>query len=122
MFQDDIMRAAGSVEAARAGNIKMASVIDSKQLTFNPDKTGFIMFGKEKVVKGAREDIARSPLLCGNFVRVHYCYRFVGDGNIAHFVVQCGYMGEHQQGNRRSIGKPATILCEVSPSGTTGDT
>ena len=68
MFQDDIMRAAGSVEAARAGNIKMASVMDSKQLTLNPDKTGFIMFGKEKVVKGAREEIARSPLRCGNFV------------------------------------------------------
>ena len=67
MFQDDIMRAAGSVEAARAGNIKMASVMDSKQLTLNPDKTGFLMFGKGKAVKEARDVISRSPLMCGNF-------------------------------------------------------
>ena len=41
MFQDDIMRAAESVEAARAGNVRLASVMNSKQLTLNQDKTGF---------------------------------------------------------------------------------
>ena len=53
MFQDDIMRAADSIEAARAGNVKIADVMNSKQLTLNPDKTGFILFGK------GREEIPR---------------------------------------------------------------
>ena len=62
MFQDDIMRAADSIEATRAGNVKMASVMDSKQLT------GFILFGKDARVRQARKEIALSPIVCGNFI------------------------------------------------------
>ena len=68
MFQDDIMRAADSIEAARAGNVKKASVMDSKQLTLNQDKTGFILFGKDARVRQARKEIALSPIVCGNFI------------------------------------------------------
>ena len=68
MFQDDIMRAADSIEAARAGNVKMASVMDSKQLTLNQDKTGFILFGKDARVRQSRKEIALSPIVCGNFI------------------------------------------------------
>ena len=68
MFQDDIMRAADSIEAARAGNIKMASVMYSKQLTLNQDKTGFILFGKEARTRQARKEIALSPIFCGDFI------------------------------------------------------
>ena len=51
---DDIMRAADPVESARASNIKMYSVMNSKQLALNQDKTGFILFGKkDKVDKGS---------------------------------------------------------------------
>ena len=68
MFQDDIMRAADSIEAARAGNIKMASVMYSKQLTLNQDKTGFILFGKEARTRQARKEIALSPIFCCDFI------------------------------------------------------
>ena len=62
MFQDDIMRAANSIEAARAGNVKMSSAMDSKQLILNQDKTGFILFGKEARTRQARKEIALSPI------------------------------------------------------------
>ena len=65
---NNIMRAAGSIEDARAGNVKMASVMDSKQLTLNQDKTCFILFGKEAKVRQARKEIALSPIVCGNFI------------------------------------------------------
>ena len=68
MFQDDIMRVTDSVAAARSGNVKVASVMRSKQLCLNPDKTGFIMFGKRKGVEEARRLIERNPVMCGNFI------------------------------------------------------
>ena len=68
MFQDDIMRAADSVESARAGNVKMSSVMNSKQLTLNQDKTGFILFGRESMVSKVREEIEVSPICCGDFI------------------------------------------------------
>ena len=68
MFQDDIMRAADSVEAARAGNVMMDSVMNSKQLSLNQDKTGFILFGKESLARRVREEVAVSPIYCGDFI------------------------------------------------------
>ena len=80
MFQDDIMRAADSVEAARAGNVRMASVMNSKQLTLNQDKTGFILFGKESMVCRVREEIAVSPIYFGDFItREKVSDKWLGD-------------------------------------------
>ena len=68
IFQDDIMRASDSVESARAGNIKMYSVMNSKQLALNHNNTGFILFGKKDKVAKARQQIAASPILYGDCV------------------------------------------------------
>jgi hypothetical protein len=68
MFQDDIMRGVDSVLAARAGNVKVDSVINSKQLKLNQDKTCYILFGRKKEVEMARKEIEGSPIMCGNFV------------------------------------------------------
>ena len=68
MFQDDIMRAVDSISAARAGNVKVDSVMKSKQLCLNPDKTGYIMFGHKREVAAAREEVVVSPIVCGNFI------------------------------------------------------
>ena len=68
MFQDDIMRAVGSVQAARAGCIKVNIVMISKQLELIKDKTSFIMFGRKEDVARARKEVERSPIMCGSFV------------------------------------------------------
>ena len=67
MFQDDIMRAVDSVLAARAGNVKVNAVRNAKQLRLNPDKTSYIMFGGKKELAMAREEISKSPIMCGQF-------------------------------------------------------
>ena len=68
IFQDDILRGTGSVLSARAGNVKVAAVMRSKQLRLNPDKTGYIIFGKKKQVEEARREIEMEPIVCGDFV------------------------------------------------------
>ena len=68
IFMDDISRAVCSLESARAGNVKMSSVVNSKQLTLNQDKTCIILFGNKDKVCKAREELARSPLYCGDFI------------------------------------------------------
>ena len=80
MFQDDIMRAAGSVLSARAGNIKVAAVMRSKQLCLNPDKTGYIIFGKRKSVEVVRSEIEKEPIMCGDFItKEKVCDKWLGD-------------------------------------------
>ena len=68
MFQDDIMRAAGSVTSARVGNIKVTAVMRRKQLCLNVDKTGYILFGKKKDVEEARREIREEPIWCCDFI------------------------------------------------------
>jgi hypothetical protein len=80
MFQDDIMRATDSVASARAGNIKVAAVMRSKQLCLNVDKTGYIIFGKEKDVEEVRKEIVREPIGCCDFItKEKVCDKWLGD-------------------------------------------
>ena len=67
MFQDDVMRPVDSVLAARAGNVKVNSVMNSKQLRLNPEKTSYIMFGDKKDLAGIRKEVVLSPIMCGDF-------------------------------------------------------
>ena len=64
MIIDDIMRAVGSVEEVRAGNVKMASMVHSKQLSLSQGKIGLIMFGNKANNCEAREEVERLPIGC----------------------------------------------------------
>jgi hypothetical protein len=80
MFQDDIMRVAGSVFSARAGNVKVAAVMRSKQLCLNPDKTGYIILGKRGAVEKVRSEIEKVPIMCGDFItKEKVCDKWLGD-------------------------------------------
>ena len=65
MFQDDVVRLAINVSAARAGNERIMNVVKLKQLEMHPDKTGVIIFGDKKSV--ARE-IEQEPIRFNDFV------------------------------------------------------
>ena len=67
MFQDNIMSVTDSIAAARSVNL-WASVMRSKQLCLNSDKTGFIIFGKKKEVEEPRREIEKNPVMCGNLI------------------------------------------------------
>ena len=74
------MRAVDSVDAARAGNVKVNSVMRSKQLQLNPDKTSYIMFGRKKDLALERQETERSPIMCGNFItREKVMDKWLGD-------------------------------------------
>jgi hypothetical protein len=49
-----------SILAARAGNVKVNTVMNAKQLHLNHDKTSYIMFGGKKKLAVAREGISIS--------------------------------------------------------------
>ena len=51
IFQDDLARICTSVQAAQAGNDKVAEVTNSKQLEINIDKSSFIILGNKNKVK-----------------------------------------------------------------------
>ena len=51
LFQDDISRVATNVLAAQKGNNRMESVMETKLLDFNLDKSCYIVIGNEKSKK-----------------------------------------------------------------------
>ena len=66
-YQDDICRLAGSLESTRAGNIKLAGMLDSKGLRCHPDKTVLLVVGTKKFRQEAHEDIKKNPIMFGDF-------------------------------------------------------
>ena len=68
IFQDDIARGVASVDAANAGNVKMDTIVSQGQLSFHPDKTGYILMGSQVQIEEMREEIERKPIRCGDFI------------------------------------------------------
>ena len=66
IWMDDIFRGVGSVNEAIAGNIKLDMVASLCQLSFHPDKTGYILMGTEEQKKEMRKEIYEKPIMCGN--------------------------------------------------------
>ena len=64
MFQDDVVRLAGDIASARAGNQRLEKLVKLKQLEMHPDKTGMIIFGNQKnLVK----EITERPVMFNDF-------------------------------------------------------
>ena len=66
-YQDDIMRSSKDVLSTQVGNIKLAAMMDEKGLEAHPDKTCFIVCGNKRYKEKVQSDLAKSPLLFGNF-------------------------------------------------------
>ena len=65
IWMDDIFRGVGSVNSAIAGNIKLDMMASLCQLSFHPDKTGYILMGTEKQKEEMRKEIMLKPIMCG---------------------------------------------------------
>ena len=66
LFQDDISRLATSVWGAQSGNNKMESVMETKLLDFNLDKSCVIVMGSRLKKAEINEQLRENPLkLCG---------------------------------------------------------
>ena len=66
-YQDDICRLAGNLNSTRAGNIKLAGMMDQKGLKCHPDKTVCILIGAKKWRQNTKDEIKLNPIMFGNF-------------------------------------------------------
>ena len=65
---DDIFRLTTGVSGARAGNVKVDTVMNQKQLELNDDKTTYILCGDPMEIKMNRKELEIAPLMCGDIV------------------------------------------------------
>ena len=80
LFQDDISRLATSVWGAQSGNDKMESVMETKLLDFNLDKSCVIVMGSEKRKGEIEEQLKENPLkLCGQKMKYVLKEKYLGD-------------------------------------------
>ena len=80
LFQDDISRLATSVWGAQSGNDKMESVMETKLLDFNLDKSCVIVMGSEKRKAEIDEELKENPLkLCGQKMKHVLKEKYLGD-------------------------------------------
>ena len=63
LLQDDALRLCTTVEGARYGVEKFQTIMDSKCLDLNPDKSVYLLAGRRKNLEKIREEIARDPFL-----------------------------------------------------------
>ena len=68
IFQDDVARCSTSRDRAQNGNIRIETIMKSKQLDVHPDKTCYLLTtGKENYNK-IQQEIVDNPLMYDNFV------------------------------------------------------
>ena len=61
IFQDDIGRMVSSLEAAKAGNILLSSLLETKLLSFNTEKSVVLAIGKCSKSNELREELRKNP-------------------------------------------------------------
>ena len=80
LFQDDISRLSTSVRGAQTGNTRMESVMETKLLDFNLEKSCVIVMGSRKQQKEIKEQLEQTPLtLCGKSMVNVQMEKYLGD-------------------------------------------
>ena len=80
IYMDDTARASHSINAMRAGNIKLASLALEKQLEYHPRKSGYLIFGSEGFKAACRLDAQESPVMLGSIVmKEKFTEKYLGD-------------------------------------------
>ena len=80
LFQDDIGRMTLTPEDAQMGNKKMESVMESKLLDFNLDKSCFMVIGNKKAQNVIQSKLDECPLtLCGTAMNSVKQEKYLGD-------------------------------------------
>ena len=60
-------RVTTSRTSAKVGNVKLNFLMNTKQLSLHPDKTGFIVFGRGEQKNKVMKEITDQPITCGEF-------------------------------------------------------
>ena len=62
IYQDDLSRMSTSAKNAQAGNDIIEHCMESKLLDLHPEKSCYIVFGKDEVTKNLKKEIEENPL------------------------------------------------------------
>ena len=62
LFQDDSLRLTTTVEGARDGCRRFESIMDSKALDVNIDKSTYLLVGKKRNIERIRSELKKDPL------------------------------------------------------------
>ena len=65
LYQDDVMRPSEGRAEAQMGNTFMETVAESKLLSFNQDKSNFMVIGAKNIKKKMVEELEKNPLTLG---------------------------------------------------------
>ena len=68
LYQDDYYRLAGSLESARAGNMRLLNMTRERQLSCHPTKTCFVIFGSKSYISKVRAIVKKEPIMLGDQV------------------------------------------------------
>ena len=80
LFQDDIGRISTSLEDVQVGNSKLESLMETKLLDFNLDKSCLIVMGNRGKRKQANEQLKSFPVtLCNKAMKVADHEKYLGD-------------------------------------------
>ena len=66
LYQDDWLRVANSVNAARVGMMKLLCMIREKQLTCHKDKTCFVVIGNKRYISKVKKEVEKNPIMLGS--------------------------------------------------------
>ena len=78
-YQDDILKGSKDVLDTQVGNIRLATMLESKGLEAHPDNTCFIVCGSKKYKQRVNLDLERNRLMLGQFpVKQKECDRYLG--------------------------------------------
>ena len=80
IFQDDVAKLSVDRQAAQAANDKMETMIETKLLDFNLDKSCFIVCGNKKARARLQSELDNNPLtLCGRRMKQVFVDKYLGD-------------------------------------------
>ena len=80
MFQDDLARLCTTVHGAQAGNDRIDTVMNLKQLKLNIDKSSFLLLGRKTQIEKIRNIIEKDPLLLsGEIIKEKSDEKYLGE-------------------------------------------
>jgi hypothetical protein len=110
-FQDDILRVAQNTASARAGAVKLSSMLRERLLHSHPTKTCYILLGNRNYKQSVRDELEQCPLKFGDMempekAEEAYLGDVISSGGLAASVEATiasrlaktnGQLGRHQQ-------------------------
>ena len=80
LFQDDITKVSEDIKTANNANSKIVSIVESKLLTINSDKSSYLVMGDNKARRKLLEDLKKNPVVLNSVpMKFSTVAKYLGD-------------------------------------------